>query len=107
MLVQKLSDIRADFANENITEAEFMQKINAVMQELTNRSDAEKIAAYDKIANDVAAAFSINEVSDDPTGNEIVYINDDTSHYLFETVLKAMFGKDIFAKFYNKTYYGG
>lgn len=55
-------------------------------------TDADKIAAYDKIAEALGNIWGNNDEATDGT----IYEDSDNSHYLYEIVTKAMMGGNIF-----------
>ena len=97
-----LKSIRADFDNGVIDEAEFAKRVNATLGTIAAQAtDAEKIAAFNKLADFFKTNYQIVDIDGGMQG-----IDSDLDHYLFEEAMKAVVGDKVF-DFYNKTYEGG
>lgn len=106
----KLGKIRDDYANGVIDEAKFMTEVNTTLKNLHNSmTDAEKIAGFDKILNQVIGSFTITDMYEGhlPTDDELVYVDGDDVHYMYETAVESTLGKKFFRLFYNRVYISG
>ncbi len=98
----QLISIRADFDNQRIDEATFTDRVNTALGTIAaSATDAEKIAAFDKLAAFVATNYEIRELD-----GGMQYIKSDLDHYFFEEAFAGLLGKSIWG-FYNATYEAG
>lgn len=87
-------------ANNKPSDVFLPDVVNAAIAKAgTNLTDAEKIAAFDKIAQEVRAIWGQSEEA----YNGKLFEDSDSMHYLYEAALKAVFGENVFAAF-NKLF---
>ncbi len=101
-IAKLLVSIRDKFDDGEITEDEFVERVNATLGSIVDvATDAEKIAAFDSIAETIRESLIIEEIDSDG----MVGVKDVDS-YISEDAMRAIIGDAVFDGFYNKTYEG-
>ena len=97
-----LDALRNDFQSGKISFASFAEQYNETLgRVVATTSDADKIAAFDRIAKN----FNQGLEAKDEYDKGKLYADSDDRHYLFEEVAQAIYGNNFF-NLYNKLYEG-
>jgi hypothetical protein len=103
MLSKTLTALRDQYDAETLTTDDFIDQFNDALDHIkTSATDAQKIAAYDKIAKFVRDNYRLENLDDG-----VQPIKSDLSNYFFESAFQAVVGDNCFGGFYNKTYEAG
>ncbi len=91
---------RNEYDAGNIDNQGFADAVNGILNSVaTAASDAEKIAAFDSLAETLSRLLQIHELE-----NGIQYVRSGNDHTVFEAAVSNVLGEDIWDGFYNKTY---
>jgi hypothetical protein len=103
--VKALNDARTQYDAGKIDEQAFGAMVNAVLNNVIGlTSDADKIKAFDSIAETVLGFY---EVRPDDMEDGILGIKSDSDSYVAEAAIAGVFGSDKIFDFIGKTYENG
>jgi hypothetical protein len=110
-LVSKFLDLKKDLQSGTIDIAAFNEGIRkAVAAHKASLSDADKAAIFDKLIDyETGILTEQDELWSDhhgSSGEVIIYRDSDNTHYTYEHLVMALFGKSFF-NFHNDLYEGG
>ena len=103
MFVPALKQAHDDLKSGAIDFATYKARIDGVMDSVEAMSDADKAKAFDKMFVTVRSTLTEQEEAD---RDHMMWYDDDSSHYVWESGMLAAFGDDFF-DFYNVAYTGG